>query len=309
MPYQTVRGVEHFYQWITSPDRTNDQPTDQLTDYPKNQAPNHHPNRPVLVFIHGWGGSSRYWEGTARTLTDQFDCLLYDLRGFGRSRLPAPDHNAAPRFATKTELEHDYALEAYADDLAELLDALGLDRVSLNAHSMGASVATLFINRHRDRVDRAILTCSGIFDYDPLTFNLFHAVSRWVVILRPRWMAAIAGLEGLFMQRFLHREIPIQDKRDFLADFVLADFDAALGTIYTSVSQHAAMVMPQEFAQIDLPTLLIAGEHDIIIPAAMGQRAAQLSSVIDYCEIPDTAHFPMLEDATTYRTAITDFLA
>jgi len=297
MPYETVHGVQHFYQWITSPDRAN------------NQAPNPQPNRPVMVFIHGWGGSSRYWECTARSLTDRYDCLLYDMRGFGRSRLPTPDRNAAPRFATKTELERDYALEAYVDDLAELLDILGLDRVSLNAHSMGASVATLFINRHRDRVDRAILTCSGLFDYNPVTFNLFHAVSRWVVILRPRWMTAIAGLEGLFMQRFLHREIPLQDKRDFLADFVLADFDAALGTIYTSVSYHAATIMPSEFARVDVPTLLIAGEHDIIIPALMGQRAAKLSSAIDYCEIPDTAHFPMLEDATSYRTAIADFLA
>ena len=301
MPYQTVRGVEHFYQWITSGDGSDDRAQDS--------APDRDSDRPVMVFIHGWGGSSRYWECTARSLTDRFDCLLYDLRGFGRSRLPTPDRNAAPSFATKAELEQDYAIEAYADDLAELLDALGLDRVSLNAHSMGASVATLFINRHRDRVDRAILTCSGLFDYDPLTFNLFHAVSRWVVILRPRWMAAIAGLEGLFMQRFLHREIPIQDKRDFLTDFVMADFDAALGTIYTSVSKHAATIMPSEFARVDVPTLLIAGEHDIIIPAAMGKRAATLSNAIEYYEIPDTAHFPMLEDATTYRTAIANFLA
>jgi proline iminopeptidase len=296
MPYQTVRGVEHFYQWITSDDGDADRTQD------------HDPDRPVMVFIHGWGGSSRYWECTARSLADRFDCLLYDMRGFGRSSLPAPDRNVAPSFATKPELEQDYALEAYADDLAELLDTLGLDRVSLNAHSMGASVATLFLNRHRDRVDRAILTCSGIFDYDPLTFNLFHAVSRWVVILRPRWMAAIAGLEGMFMQRFLHRDIPIQDKRDFLTDFVMADFDAALGTIYTSVSKHAATIMPHEFARVNVPTLLIAGEHDIIIPAAMGERAAKLSSAIDYCEIPDTAHFPMLEDSSTYRAAIANFL-
>ena len=304
MPYQTVRGVEHFYQWITADDRSND----RRDDLAPTATPDRESGRPVMVFIHGWGGSSRYWESTARSLTDRFDCLLYDLRGFGRSSLPAPDRNAAPSFATKAELERDYALETYADDLAELLDALRLDRVSLNAHSMGASIATLFLNRHRDRVDRAILTCSGIFDYDPLTFNLFHAVSRWVVILRPHWMAAIAGLEGLFMQRFLHRDIPVQDKRDFLSDFVMANFDAALGTIYTSVSRHAATIMPQEFARVDVPTLLVAGEHDIIIPAAMGERAAKLSNAIDYCEIPETAHFPMLEDSSTYYAAIANFL-
>jgi len=292
MPYQTVRNVEHYYQWITASGGDRDP----------------HADRPVMVFVHGWGGSARYWESTARTLSDRFDCLLYDLRGFGRSRLPAPSRDAAPNFPSKAELETDFSLENYAEDLAELLDALGLDRVCLNAHSMGASIATLFANRYRDRLDRVILTCSGIFDYDPLTFNAFHAVSRWVVIIRPRWMGQIAGLEGLFMQRFLHREIPVQDKRDFLADFCMAGFDAALGTIYTSVSRHAATIMPKEFAQVSVPTLLVAGEHDIIIPAAMGERAASLSPAIEYVCIPDTAHFPMLEDAPTYRAAVDRFL-
>ena len=66
----------------------------------------------------------------------------------------------------------------YADDLAALLDALNLKRVYINAHSMGASIATIFINRDRDRIHQAILTCNGIFEYDAKAFAAFHKFWR-----------------------------------------------------------------------------------------------------------------------------------
>ncbi|MHC5830082.1 MAG: alpha/beta fold hydrolase, partial [Nostoc sp.] len=66
MPYINVRGVEHYYEWVKKP-------SGSLV-------------KPVMVFMHGWAGSARYWQNIADALSEQFDCLLYDLRGFGRSR-------------------------------------------------------------------------------------------------------------------------------------------------------------------------------------------------------------------------------
>jgi len=117
MPYISLRGVEHYYEWLTTAGTV---PT----------------GKPAIVFLHGWAGSARYWESTAQALSNRFDCLLYDMRGFGRSRLPLLP---TPETAALT-----YDLETYADDLAELLQALGLERVILNAHSTGASIAKLF---------------------------------------------------------------------------------------------------------------------------------------------------------------------
>ena len=75
MPYVSVNGVDHYYEWISS----QEHPGDQL----KADA------KPVMVFLHGWAGSARYWESTAEAIKDEYDCLLYDMRGFGRSH-PAP---------------------------------------------------------------------------------------------------------------------------------------------------------------------------------------------------------------------------
>lgn len=276
MPLIQVRGVEHYYEWMRTP---------VLSE-----------KKPVLVFVHGWAGSGRYWESTARALTNWFDCVLYDMRGFGRSRLP------------KEPAGLDYELETYAEDLAALLDALGLERAYLNAHSMGASVVTLFLNRYPERVEKAILTCSGIFEYEEKAFKAFHKFGGYVVKFRPKWLPLIPLADRMFMARFLKRAIAASARQAFLEDFLIADYEAALGTIFTSVSEKAATVMPQEFAQLQVPTLLVAGEYDKIIPAEMGRRAAALSEKVEYVMIPNTAHFPMLEDAETYLQKVREFL-
>lgn len=281
MPYITVRGVDHYYEWITTSDRPGD--------------------KPVLVFIHGWAGSARYWESTAQALSQQFDCLLYDLRGFGRSLLPNPVPVEVKAIG--------YELETYADDLAMLLDGLGIPTVYLNAHSAGASIATLFLNRYGDRVHRAILTCNGIFEYDERAFNAFYQFGGYVVGFRPQWLVNIPFAGRIFMARFLHRTLPSAISRAFLEDFLMADYEAALGTIYTCVSKTAVEVMPQEFARLRVPTLMVSGQFDQIIPAKMGQQAASLNEEhIQFIEMPNTSHFPMLEDADTYLEHVRAFL-
>lgn len=296
MPYINVRGVEHYYDWVKKP-------SGSLV-------------KPVMIFMHGWAGSARYWKSTAEVLSEQFDCLLYDLRGFGRSRGKATIAQASesvaesqsPQEESEAIRELTYELEEYADDLAALLDGLHLQRVYINAHSMGASVATLFFNRYPQRVERGILTCSGVFEYDEKSFSAFHKFGGYVVKFRPKWLGKIPFADRMFMARFLYSSIPHSERQAFLEDFLEADYDAAIGTIFTSVSKAQAEVMPQEFAKLTVPTLLVAGEYDKIIPAEMGRQAAALSDKVEFVMISNTAHFPMLEDASTYLQRVQEFL-
>lgn len=278
--YININGVQHYYEWIKAPGREQ--------------------KKPVMVFLHGWGGSGRYWTSTAQALSDGFDCLIYDLRGFGRSKARAIEESDFPSLS--------YELVDYARELKGLLDALNLDKVYLNAHSMGGSIAALFINLYPERVERAVLTCSGIFEYDEKTFNTFHKFSRYVVLFRPKWLAKIPFMDKVFMARFLYRSLPTAISRAFLEDFLLADFDAAYGTVLTSVSKEATEWLPQQFAQFKVPTLLVAGEYDQIIPAEMGRQAAALNDNIELAILENTAHFPMLEDAPTYLERVREFI-
>ncbi|RUT02596.1 esterase [Dulcicalothrix desertica PCC 7102] len=295
MSYINVRGVEHYYEWIKQPSETQ---------------------KPVMVFIHGWAGSARYWQTTAQALSLNFDCLLYDMRGFGRSKGKPTTIEASEAIESSQSIQEEakaiqklnYELEEYAEDFAALLDKLQLAKVYINAHSMGASIATLFLNRYPQRVEKAILTCSGVFEYDEKAFTAFHKFGGYVVKFRPKWLSKIPFVDQIFMARFLRRPIPASERQAFLEDFLVADYEAALGTIFTSVSKYQAEVMPGEFEKLTVSALLISGEYDQIIPADLGRKAASFSNQVKLVVMKDTAHFPMLEDAETYLKVVQEFL-
>jgi pimeloyl-ACP methyl ester carboxylesterase len=288
MPYLEVSQVDHYYEWVGN---------GTGSDGSRNSAS----AKPVMVFVHGWAGSARYWQTTAAAMADRYDCLLYDMRGFGRSVI-APEHQEAAA-------ARGYELDTYAEDLAALLDGLGLDTVSINAHSMGASVAVYFANQYPERCDRIILTCNGIFEYDKAAFEAFYKFGGYVVAFRPKWLGRLPLVPRFFMARFLSRPIPEAEKVAFLDDFLNADYATALGTIFTSVSKKATEVMPVEFAKLAVPTLLVAGEFDQITPAELGRKAADLNPKIEYALVKNTGHFPMLEDPETYLDYVEKFLA
>lgn len=287
MPYVAVNGVDHYYEWICE---AGSHPSDKPGKTGK----------PVMVFVHGWAGSARYWQSTAQAISDDFDCLLYDLRGFGRSKAATPDAMAA-----NPDLIN---LESFAEDLKELLDALNLKSVFLNAHSLGGSVGLYFLERYPNYVEKAILTCNGSFEYDKLSFDAFHKFGGYVVSFRPQWLRKVPLAPTFFMSRFLKRSIPYAEKKAFLDDFLIADEATAMGTMRTAVSKHATEAIPKAYEALQVPTLLISGQHDKIIPAKLGKQAATLSSQVEYVVIDKTAHFPMLEDADTYLRTVSDFL-
>ncbi len=255
-----------------------------------------------MVFIHGWGGSCRYWRSTAHTLSTKFDCLLYDMRGFGRSQIAEVNRDDV--------LARGYELDTFADDLAELLDRLGINTVWLNSHSTGASVAVFFLNQYGDRVNQAILTCNGVFEYDKQAFEAFYKFGGYVVGFRPAWLNKIPLAPRIFMSRFLSQAIPAVERVAFLEDYLAADGDIALGTVYTAVSKQATETMPVAFAQINVPCLLVAGQYDKITPAKLGRAAAATNPRhIQYVEISGTGHFPMLEAPNIYMDVLNTFLA
>ena len=288
MPYVSVNGVDHYYEWISTQDHSGLERT-------SNQ-------KPVMVFLHGWAGSARYWRSTAEAIKDTYDCLLYDQRGFGRSQAPTLEQLAAnPDLNT---------LESFAEDLNVLLDKLNVPYpVYMNAHSMGGSIGLYFLDRYPERVKKAILTCNGSFPYQKWAFEAFYLFGGYVVAFRPKWLGKVPFAPQMFMQRFLKGAIPLAEKKAFLEDFIMADGATSLGTLKAAVSKHATEAMPAAFASLKVPTLMVSGEYDKITPAKLGKEAAAMSDQIDYVMMPNTAHFPMMEDAERYLDIINSFLA
>ena len=277
LPTIEVRGAVASYQWVTSSGSIR-------TD------------RPVLVFLHGWGGSSRYWRSTAEALVDSYDCLLYDWRGFGKSAIAAESMTA------------DYGLQAYADDLANLLDQLGVDRVSVIAHSLGTSIAPYFITQWSGTVTRAIMTCGGVFKFDALAYSLFYRVGQVIVGIRPRWFYALPGMDWVVMQRFVHQMISPSDRAEFIDDYLSCKPEAALGVLLDVAQSKTCLELVENIKQIDIPVLMLSGQKDQIIPPLLGKNAARLNDRISHQVLKNVGHLPMLEDPDVFQAEVRSFL-
>jgi pimeloyl-ACP methyl ester carboxylesterase len=185
---------------------------------------------------------------------------------------------------------------------------LQVDRCSVVAHSMGSSIAALFLQRFSGQVEQAVLTCGGVFEYDERAFAVFRQFGRLVVKVRPRWLTQVPGMDWVVMQRFLHRDLPPKDRREFLEDYLMAEDGAALGTMFDAVSQKSAIALPKAYSSFKMPTLMISGQFDQIIPPTLGETAARLNGAIEFTVMPDVGHFPMLEDPTSFVERVRSFL-
>ena len=100
---------------------------------------------PVVLFIHGILGSQRQWAHLVDKMDDDHRVLLPDLFGHGESAKPLGD----------------YSLSSHAATMRDLLDHLGIERVTLVGHSLGGGIAMQFFYLFPERVDRLVLVSSG----------------------------------------------------------------------------------------------------------------------------------------------------
>jgi non-heme chloroperoxidase len=138
-------------------------------------------NGPILLFVHGWAMNTEFWERQTADLVRQgHRCVAYDQRGCGRSSPAADGHD----------------LDGLADDLATVIEHLGLEPVTLIAHSMGACQVARYLSRHgAARVAGAILvagTAPGLFPDPASRTEPLAAQVTAMMADRPAYVAAMA---------------------------------------------------------------------------------------------------------------------
>ncbi|MEP3275438.1 MAG: alpha/beta hydrolase [Stappiaceae bacterium] len=101
---------------------------------------------PALLLLHGYPQTSAMWHRVAPHLAENYKVVCPDLRGYGRSHKPATDKLHAP-----------YSKRAMANDLIEVMSALGIERFLIGSHDRGARVAHRMALDHAEKV-RALVT-------------------------------------------------------------------------------------------------------------------------------------------------------
>ncbi len=238
---------------------------------------------PVIVFLHAIATSAKLWDPQIEPLAQCFRVVRIDLPAHG-------DSPALPKGASFAD---------YADAVAAAITAHGIDRFSLVGMSFGAMVAMQIAVRHPLRVERLVLACCAARTPSPITamwLDRIAAVERGGMATQVE-----TSLERWFTPNFAAAS---PDTLDWVRAMILstpsAGFIAAARIIATL--DHVPLLH-----QIEVPCLVVAGEHDKAAPPeAMRAFAANIRSAV-FATLP-TAHLANVEAPDAFIEAVTRFV-
>lgn len=245
--------------------------------------------RPILVLSHGFGMSSRVFKPLAEKVhAAGFGVLSYDQRCCGDSDSQFTDVSVASQ----------------GEDLAGLIEQLGLDQVVLNGWSFGGAVVLNAAARLGDRCLGLISTAGAMPRYTQ-TDDFPHGgnvedVDATVAAITANPETVLRGLyyEGVFAA-------PVDESVKALC-FEIA-MEAAPGA-NAALSDLARADQRAELAALGCPGLILHGDADGVVPLGISEAAADLMKDCELVVLPGVGHAPFLEAEETYTQHVLDFM-
>jgi len=238
---------------------------------------------PAVVFAHGLGGNHLSWWQQVAHFAPRHACVVFAHRGFPPSS-PVPGASAP---------------DAYADDLAALIQELNLKDVALVAQSMGGWTCLEYALREPGRVRSLVMaSTSGTLDFNQLQNQ---EIQEWV----RRSPAALADLQA----RGIH---PAGGER-------MVREQGALAQLYGQISEMAPASFredvrvrirnlrtqsPSLLARLAMPVLFITGDEDWVFPPAAGPAFARLAPKGSAVRVPAAGHSVYFERAAQFNELI-----
>jgi pimeloyl-ACP methyl ester carboxylesterase len=201
-------------------------------------------------------------------LSDQHRTYALDLWGFGDSDKSTNRHG----------------VEKYVSLLKDFMDGLGVAPAALVGHSLGATVAVKFAVANPDLVTRLMLVSLPVMG-ETINRRLFTigSTSRLGRLLSGRW--------------------PVDHEE------VLAEVEKANESVIASTVQACAELdLRGNLRQIEVPLLAVYGEKDSLVDPAQARLLEDTVSNIRSITLPESRHFPMLDEASKFHRLLKDFL-
>jgi pimeloyl-ACP methyl ester carboxylesterase len=220
-----------------------------------------------LVLIHGFPLDLSIWDAIVPLLESDFDLIIPDLRGFGES----------------STVDTPYTMLDFANDIAGLLDFLGVEKAFFAGHSMGGYVALAFAREYPDRVNGLALVSSQAADDAPERKAGRYKTAKDVL---EKGVDAVA--ESMTPKLSANEKV-----QEFANLLMKAQSKAGL------VGALKAMAEREDFTSVlpefNFPVLLIHGDADALIPI---DRAKEIKSVLPAAQLiklKKAGHMPMME--------------
>ena len=254
---------------------------------------------PLLVLLHGIASTADTWAPVATGLAASHTVLAPDLLGHGASAKPRGD----------------YSLGAYASGVRDLITALGYERATVVGHSLGGGIAMQFAYQFPERVERLVLISSGGLGREVhpiLRASTLPGSEIVLALLGRRWLRTTGGAVGATLGRLGLRAG--EDLAGVAAGIAsLGDADARGAFVHTARAAidpggQRVSATDRLYLAAHLPTLIVWGERDPIIPAAHGE-AAHAAIPGSRLEIfAGAGHFPHREQPVRFVSLVEDFM-
>lgn len=232
---------------------------------------------PPVVFSHGWPLSADAWENQMVFLASKgYRCIAHDRRGHGRSGQPWTGND----------------MDTYADDLAGLIETLGLNGLTLIGHSTGGGEVARYIGRHgTGRVAKAVLMGSVTplmlkTDVHPggLPMKAFDDIRAGVAADRSQFFKDLAT-------PFYGANRPGAKVSQGVRDaFWLQGMQGALPNELACIQAFSETDFTEDLRKFDVPTLILHGDDDQIVP--IGASALRTSKLIPHATLQIYAGAP-----------------
>jgi len=255
---------------------------------------------PALLLIHGIGDSSETWRPVIDRLAEDHLVIAPDLLGHGHSDKPRAD----------------YSVAAYANGMRDLLGVLDVDRVTVVGHSLGGGVAAQFAYQFPERCERLVLVGSGGVGRSVSPLLRLAAVPG-IGLLMPFLGLPPARLASRVAGEVLRRlGTPLgHDVEEVLRVFdSLPDAQsrhAILRTLRSGVDWRgqAITMLDRAYLADGIPTLVLWGEHDAIIPPGHARLAHRALAGSRLELFADAGHFPHHQDPARFVALVREFIA
>lgn len=236
---------------------------------------------PTLIFLHFWGGSSKTWNGVTSLLNSKYRCISYDSRGWGKSDKP----------------ETGYGIKSLASDTLALIQKLKLDNYILVGHSMGGKVSQYIAAQKPAGLKKLILVAPS-----PSVSTVMPA--EMLDGMRSAY-TSLEGINGTIDHVFKAGDVSPELREQLIAGIQSNTDQSRLG--WTNIA------LPEDVSEgvekISVPTLIIAGENDIVDPPQ--RLEAEVKSLIPGSEmitIDSVGHLIMLQKPEKVAELIADFI-
>jgi pimeloyl-ACP methyl ester carboxylesterase len=244
-----------------------------------------------IVLLHGTSASLHTWQGWTDALHGQRRVIRFDLPGFA---------------LTGPQPQDDYSIEAYARFVVAMLDHLGVQKVVLGGNSLGGQIAWVLAAAHPQRVQQLVLVDAAGYPFEPKSIPIGFQLAR---------IPALAPL----MQRSLPRSMVENSVRNVYGD--PAKVTPELVDLYFDMAVREGnrralgvrMTLPratnaERIATLKVPTLILWGGQDRLIPPDNAQRFAKDIAGSQLVMFDTLGHVPHEEDPMATVAAVKRFL-